>query len=309
MEESKFVKAKCRKTGLYFGLEVRKFGSDWKVVNMVRLSDEEARLTSSEIRQDSFETNNNLLACSKCGNRRIGACSCARRVFQCAKSMKYQFNCVYCSEFEIDYSRPAASDVSKYNGETVTLSQGKEVKIITFSNVEWHKFDNIKNHESGARFREPPVHVVANEENIEFHGYNVSKMDEGVFYVINSTDDFEIECDVDTSTIKPHPGGHLYVSFGAITATISESGGTFYLDGKPVAKVGAKFHMLLSLIDNKYSIVINNGKKGETQKQTNEKIKVVFGFTHESHYCEILSHAYMRGIKMRHGVFKADNQR
>ena len=41
MAESKFLKAKCRKTGLYFGLDVKKFGSVWKVVNMIRLTDEE----------------------------------------------------------------------------------------------------------------------------------------------------------------------------------------------------------------------------------------------------------------------------
>lgn len=308
MAESKFLKAKCRKTGLFFGLDVKKYGSVWKVVNMVRLSDEEAKLTASEVRQDAFETNSNLLACSKCGNRRIGGCSCSKKLFQCSPRMKYKFDCVYCSEFEVDYSRPTARDISKHSGGTVTLSQGKEVKIITFSNVKWNKFDNIKHHESGAKFGEPRIHVIANEENIEFHGYNISQMDEGVYYTINSSDDFEIECDVDTSTIQPHPGGHLYISFGSITAMISEKGGTFCLDGKSIAKVGSRFHMVLSLIDNVFSITIDNEKKGELHKYDNSKVKITFGFTHESHYCSILSHAYIRGIKMRHGVSNNESQ-
>ena len=133
-------------------------------------------------------------------------------------------------------------------------------------------------------------------------------MDEGVYYTINSSDDFEIECDVDTSTIQPHPGGHLYISFGSITAMISEKGGTFCLDGKSIAQVGSRFHMVLSLIDNVFSITIDNDKKGELHKCDNSKVKITFGFTHESHYCSILSHAYIRGIQMRHGISNNESQ-
>lgn len=308
MAESKFLKARCRKTGLYFGLDVKKFGSVWKVVNMIRLTDEEAKLTASEVRQDSFETNASLLACTKCGNRKIGGCSCSERMFQCSRNMKYKFNCIYCSQFQVDYSLPTARDVAQFKGGTVTLSQGKEVKIVTFSNVTWNKFDNVQTHISGAMYHEPTIHVVANEENIEFHGYNISQMNEGVYYTINSTDDFEIECDVDTSTIQPHPGGFLYISFGAITARIAKNGGSFYLGRNEVAQVGSKFHMVLSLIDNKYTIIIDGTKMGELSKQDDSEVKVTFGFAHESHHCQILSHAYMRGIQMRHGVSSNNDQ-
>lgn len=129
MAESKFLKAKCRKTGLYYGLEIQKIGLKWKVVNMIRLSDDEARVISSEVKQDSFETNSNLIACSKCGNRRVGGCSCAKKAFQCTKSMKYKFDCIYCSELEIDYALPSRSELGGREGGTVTLSQGQEVKI------------------------------------------------------------------------------------------------------------------------------------------------------------------------------------
>lgn len=129
MAESKFLKARCKKTGIFYGLEIKKFGSAWKVVNMIRLSDAEAKVISSEIEQPKFETNENLLACSKCGTRRVGGCSCAKRVHRCSKSMKYVFDCVYCNELEIDYSLPSRSELGGREGGMVTLSQGQEVRI------------------------------------------------------------------------------------------------------------------------------------------------------------------------------------
>ena len=63
MKDTKFMKAYCRKTGQYFGLEVKRFGPPWKVVNMIRLSDAEARVISSEVEQSGIETNDNLIAC------------------------------------------------------------------------------------------------------------------------------------------------------------------------------------------------------------------------------------------------------
>ena len=308
-KERKFVKARCRRTGIYFGLDVMQFGGEWKVVNMVRLTDEEAALTMTEVRQDSFESNGNLLACTKCGSRRVGGCaSCHKKLLHCSKSMKYKLDCLYCGELEIDYSMPRARDLEKHKGKTVTLAQGKEIKVVTFSNVKWSRFDNIKYHPSGAEYNEPRVHVSAIKESIEFHGYNISAMDEGVYYVIGGKDDFEIECDVDTSTIKPHPGGSFYVSFGAITAEISQAGGSFYLGGKAVAQIGSTFHMKLSLIDNCYYVSIDGVKRGELRRQDQGKVKVTFGFKHDSHHCRLLSHAYMKGIKMVHGVLNDSKQ-
>lgn len=129
MAESKFLKAYCAKTGQYFGLEIKKFGMKWKVVNMIQLSTDEAKLISSEIEQSSFDTNENLIACRKCGNRRVGGCSCSKKNHPCSRGMKYQFDCTYCEELKIDYTLPTASDVGSRAGGTVTLSQGQEVKI------------------------------------------------------------------------------------------------------------------------------------------------------------------------------------
>lgn len=179
-------------------------------------------------------------------------------------------------------------------------SQIKRTKIVTFSNVEWKKFDNIRIHPSGAEYNEPRIHVIANRDNIEFHGYNVSEMDEGVYYKIGRNDDFEIECDVDTTQIIPHPGGYFYISFGIISAMINETGGSFLLDNKKNARVGSRFTMKLSLTESgKYEVFINGEKQGEEFKATVAETKIVFGFKHDSHNCELLSHAYVKRIKMK----------
>lgn len=129
MAESKFLKACCSKTGRYFGLEVKQYGGEWKVVNMIDLSDEEARLMTSSVKQPSFVTNTNLLPCSSCHGRKVGGCSCAKKKIRCARNMKYEFQCIYCNELKIDYSMPTRADVGSLAGKTIRLSQGQEVKI------------------------------------------------------------------------------------------------------------------------------------------------------------------------------------
>lgn len=105
MAESKMLKAKCKRTGRLYGLELKKIGADWKVVNMIDLSAEEYGVIMSEVRQPVFETNSNLISCTKCGNRKVSGCSCSTKIAPCSKGMKYRFNCVYCDSLEIDYSR------------------------------------------------------------------------------------------------------------------------------------------------------------------------------------------------------------
>ena len=129
MKGTKLVKAYCNKTKQYFALEVKKFGSEWKVLNMTNLSDDEGKILTSEVKQSVFYTNNTLLACAKCGSRKIGGCSCPPKRVQCRKGMKYNFQCIYCNDFVIDNSSVSASDVSGMVGKTIVLSQGQEVKI------------------------------------------------------------------------------------------------------------------------------------------------------------------------------------
>lgn len=129
MKDTKFLKAKCGKTGRWYGLEIKQFQGVWKVINMIDLSESEAKVISSEIKQANLTSNSNLIACPGCGSRKVGGCSCAKRRHQCTKNMKYQFDCLYCSELELDYSLPTRSEVSGREGKTVTLSQGQEVQI------------------------------------------------------------------------------------------------------------------------------------------------------------------------------------
>ncbi len=176
-------------------------------------------------------------------------------------------------------------------------------KPVTFSNVKWDKYDNIATHPSGAQFNEPTVHVIANEENIEFHGYNISEMNEGVRYSIDPSDDFEIECDINTSTISPHPGGYLEISLGLISAHLTENGGDILLDGASVATVAPRFHLRMSLTDGgQYEVEIDGRAVGSKFKASKSRVDVRFGFVHESHYCQLLSHAYISDISMMQAV-------
>ena len=171
---------------------------------------------------------------------------------------------------------------------------------VTFSNVKWEKFDNVSYHAHSIISYpfEPRVHVIAEEENIAFHGYNMSKMDEGVKYTLKSNMNFSIECNVNTSTISPHPGGYLYINFGILSAQIKVDGGTFTSNGAQVCKTGAQFKMKLAVSGEKYQIFIDGALKDERYASRSGDIQVIFGFTHDTHDCKKLSHAYLTNIKM-----------
>ncbi len=105
MGESKILKGRCKKTGAQFGMELKEYGGEWKVVNMIKMEDAEADSILSEVKQPRFLTHTNLIPCQKCGSRVVGGCACAKVGTACTKNMKYKFACVYCNEFEINYSR------------------------------------------------------------------------------------------------------------------------------------------------------------------------------------------------------------
>lgn len=174
-------------------------------------------------------------------------------------------------------------------------------KPVTFSNVKWEKYDKMMVHPSGERFNEPREHVIANERKIEFHGYNVSAMNEGVKYTINATDSYEIECDIDTSKILPHPGGYLEIGLGVISAMLNEHGGNILIKNKNAANVGSRFHLKMSLTNGgHYQVSINNKVVGSLFEPAEGGIDIIFGFQHNSHCCEKLSHAYVSDISMQH---------
>lgn len=212
------------------------------------------------------------------------------------------------------FGRPvsAKNDSTGFTGLTIDFGDAENLvhkyKAITFSNVEWQKYDNVWIHPSGARYREPKVHVIAEEKRIEFHGYNVSRMDEGVRYQIPPSDDFIIECDVDTSTIKPHPGGRLDISLGLITASLTENGGKIRLAHSLVAKVGSQFHLKMSLTEGgRYEVAINGRVVGEKFKESKKNVEIKFGFVHDSHNCALLSHAYVSDIAMSQAASESDD--
>lgn len=181
------------------------------------------------------------------------------------------------------------------NGQSVV----HKYKAVTFSNVEWTKYDNILMHPSGAQYNEPSQHVIASEEKIEFHGYNVSAMNEGVRYTIDSSDDFEIECDINTSTISPHPGGYLEISLGLISAQLNENGGSILLGEETVATVPPQFHLKMALTNSgQYEVEIDGRNVGSKFQPTEDEVDIRFGFIHGSHDCHLLSHAYVSDISM-----------
>ena len=219
------------------------------------------------------------------------------------------------------------SDMSKY-GKPVDMSAGKsgagamilrsgleqgiahKYRKVTFDTAGWVKYDNIRNHPDGSRFKEPKIHIVSKGKKIEFHGYNISEMDEGVRYTINASDDFEIKCNINTSTIKPHPGGYLEIQLGIISARLTQYGGQVLLGGKTLTNVPAKFHLRMSLKDGgKYEIAVNRIVIGRKYKETRGSLDVTFAFRHESHYCDLLSHAYISDINMTQklGKFSDDS--
>ena len=125
MKDTKFIKGYCKKTKQHFGLEIKKIGAVWKVVNFINITAEEASVITSEIKQASFSTNENLLPCKKCGKRVVSGCSCPQKTFQC-RAGEYNFQCVYCNNMEIDYTAAAIGGGYKEGDRSEERRVGKE---------------------------------------------------------------------------------------------------------------------------------------------------------------------------------------
>ena len=99
-----YLKAKCRRTGKWFGLEVEKDRGPAVITNFVDITEEMANHISPQYSVDeNIETGRNLIACKYCRSRRFAGCSCNKNRKTCRPSDKYDFQCVYCNELEIDY--------------------------------------------------------------------------------------------------------------------------------------------------------------------------------------------------------------
>lgn len=209
------------------------------------------------------------------------------------------------------YGLPVSAAGRDQGMAAMSLNAGPEQRIahkyrkVTFDSKGWVKYDRVKYHESGAEYDEPEIHIVSKGREIEFHGYNISRMDEGVRYTINASDDFEIQCNINTSTIKPHPGGHLEIRLGIISAHLDENGGYIYFGDRKIANVPSKFHLRMALKDGgNYEVAVNRMTLGRQYDETIGNLDVEFGFIHGSHHCHLLSHAYISDINMTHGLGK-----
>ena len=128
MRDTKMLKAVCKRTGAHFGIEIKKIGRDWRAVDFIRITDTEATLMESAVRQPKFISNDNLQPCRVCGARTVGGCSHSQGSYRCSRDGEYNFQCLYCKELEVDYT-PARLVDGMRSGDVITLSQGQVVKI------------------------------------------------------------------------------------------------------------------------------------------------------------------------------------
>lgn len=125
LKDTKFVKAKCSKTGISFAIEIKKFGSTWKAVDFVRLTEEHAKKMESQVTVSEIVSAESILDCDVCGNRKIGGCSCPSKGRVCKVSDPYRFQCIYCDKLQLDYS--AATGIKE--GEKIILAQGQVITL------------------------------------------------------------------------------------------------------------------------------------------------------------------------------------
>lgn len=126
MRDTKFVKARCRKTGAAFGIEVKQFGGEWKAVDFVQLTAQQDKKLESQIVTERLEAADSIQPCAVCGSRTVGGCDCAaRRQAACRADGPYRYQCIFCRNLDLDYT--PASEVRE--GEQITLSQGQVVTL------------------------------------------------------------------------------------------------------------------------------------------------------------------------------------
>ena len=95
----------------------------------------------------------------------------------------------------------------------------------------------------------------------------------------------------------------MEISLGLISAHLTENGGDILMDGVSVATVAPRFHLKMSLTNGgQYEVEIDRRAVGSRFKASKANVDVRFGFVHESHYCHLLSHAYISDISMMQAV-------
>ena len=138
-----YLKARCRKTGKWFGLEVEKERGPAVITNFVDITEEmAAHLTPQYSVDENIETGKNLIACKYCRSRKFAGCSCNKRRKTCSPSDKYDFQCVYCDELEIDYTGAAEGAGDVYNH--VNVSNLPKSAFDRHGNPQGDQFDLAK---------------------------------------------------------------------------------------------------------------------------------------------------------------------
>ena len=109
MAGEKYIKAHCKKTKKFYCIEVQQVSADWKAVNFVNLTDDEASVINTEVKVNKITTSQHLIPCFKCNSRSVAGCSCATKSKHCMTE-RYYFQCIYCNELAID---PGSTKVEK----------------------------------------------------------------------------------------------------------------------------------------------------------------------------------------------------
>lgn len=123
-----FIKARCSRTGRYFGLCISDEGGTLRCTDFYDVSPEDGRSLASTVDVPRLESARNLRPCASCGTRHVASCACPPAAGVCEDG--YRFQCLYCRELHI-CSTDEGSELedSSRVGETIRLAQGQEVVI------------------------------------------------------------------------------------------------------------------------------------------------------------------------------------
>lgn len=135
--DTKFVKVKCKKTNKYFALEVVSKNCIYEVVNFVDLTADDAEHISTEISASSFVAAKNLIPCRRCGSRKFASCNCNKQRKICRVTDKYDYQCFFCNELEVDYSRSARGPYTEWAGVSNIPAAAKD----RFGNPQGGQYD------------------------------------------------------------------------------------------------------------------------------------------------------------------------
>ena len=113
--DNRIIKTFCSKSMKHFLLDLRNDKGEWRAVNFVEMTAEEAKNVTSELSSSGIKSSASILPCTSCGSRNIAGCNCATKKYKCKKNEPYRLDCLYCSEMKTDHS-VAAKGYSEWAG-------------------------------------------------------------------------------------------------------------------------------------------------------------------------------------------------